>query len=63
MDDIARITPEAKQTLASVMEKLSLSARSFHRILRIARTLADMNDIHNVESSHILRAISFRRAL
>lgn len=63
LDDIARITPEAKQTLASVMEKLSLSARSFHRILRIARTLADMNDIHDVETSHILRAISFRRAL
>ena len=63
LDDIARITPEAKQTLASVMEKLSLSARSFHRILRIARTLADMNDIHDVEASHILRAISFRRAL
>ncbi|PIT50009.1 YifB family Mg chelatase-like AAA ATPase [Snodgrassella alvi] len=63
LDNIARISTEAKHTLANAIEKLSLSARSFHRILRIARTLADMTDTHNVETSHILRAISFRRAL
>ena len=63
LDNIARISREAKQTLAGAIEKLSLSARSFHRILRIARTLADMDDNHDVGNGHILRAISFRRAL
>lgn len=63
LDNIARISSEAKETLAGAIEKLSLSARSFHRILRIARTLADMDDNNDVGNGHILRAISFRRAL
>ena len=63
LDEIACITSAAKQTLAASMEKLSLSARSFHRLLRIARTIADLAEATDVETTHILRAISFRRAL
>ncbi|WP_254342571.1 hypothetical protein [Neisseria subflava] len=33
---------EAQEALGTMLEKLSLSARSFHRIMRVARTLADL---------------------
>lgn len=62
LDQCTHIGEEAKNTLGAMMEKLSLSARSFHRILRIARTLADLAGDEAVGRNHILRAISFRRA-
>ena len=46
-----------------MLEKLSLSARSYHRILRVARTLADLAEDVEVSRQHVLRAIGFRRAL
>ncbi len=63
LDSIARIEPEAKQALGEMLEKLSLSARSYHRILRVARTLADLAGDETVNRGHVLRAVSFRRAL
>ena len=63
LDNIAAIAPEAKAALAQMLEKLSLSARSYHRILRVARTLADLAEDVEVSRQHVLRAIGFRRAL
>ncbi|MBQ9601739.1 MAG: YifB family Mg chelatase-like AAA ATPase [Neisseriaceae bacterium] len=63
LDSVAKIELEAKETLAQMLEKLSLSARSFHRILRVARTLADLSGDEFVKRAHILRAVGFRRAL
>ncbi len=56
------ISPEAKAVLAGMLEKLSLSARSFHRILRVARTLADLAGDETVLPAHVYRAVAFRRA-
>ena len=63
LDTVAAISSEAKETLGSLLEKLSLSARSFHRIMRVARTLADLAGDEDVNSNHVLRAVSFRRAM
>ena len=63
LDTIAHISPEAKNALGEMLEKLSLSARSFHRILRVARTIADLAGDDVVTRAHVLRAIGFRRAL
>jgi Predicted ATPase with chaperone activity len=46
-----------------MLEKLSLSARSFHRILRVSRTLADLAGDTVVTRGHVLQAIGFRRAI
>ena len=46
-----------------MLEKLSLSARSFHRIMRVARTLADLAGEEEVNKTHVMKAIGFRRAL
>ncbi|MDF1530493.1 MAG: ATP-dependent protease, partial [Sedimenticola sp.] len=42
------------------MEQLSLSARAYHRILRLARTIADMEASEAILSPHIGEAISYR---
>ena len=63
LDTLAQIDDEAKQALAQMLEKLSLSARSFHRILRVSRTLADLAGDDGVTRGHVLKAIGFRRAI
>lgn len=63
LESIANIQTEAKQVLGELIDKLSLSARSFHRVLRVARTIADLNADELVMKQHILRAIGFRRVL
>jgi magnesium chelatase family protein len=47
--------------LTGAMEKLGLSARAFHRILRLARTLADLDASTQIEDRHLTEAISYRR--
>ena len=63
LDTAAGISAEARKTLGGILEKLSLSARSFHRIMRTARTIADLSGDDTVNRSHILRAAALRRAL
>ena len=56
----APLTPEVKQMLNESAERLSLSARAYHRVRKIARTIADLEGSPNVEANHILEAIQYR---
>ena len=49
-----------KILLEKAMDKLKLSARAYHRILKLARTIADIEDSLNIEMSHLTEAISYR---
>ena len=54
------LTEDASQYLALAFERLGMSARAYDRILKVARTIADLDGCENIEKRHIFSAISFR---
>ncbi|RED51433.1 YifB family Mg chelatase-like AAA ATPase [Aestuariispira insulae] len=58
---IAAADEEGRALLLQATEKLRLSARGYHRVLKVARTLADLADDEIVSRPHIAEALSFRR--
>jgi magnesium chelatase family protein len=58
--EICRIDEAGNQLLKTAMEKLGLSARAYDRILKVARTVADLDDAADIQTSHLAEAIHFR---
>ena len=54
------MTADADKLLASAYERLQLSGRGHDRILRVARTIADMAGSDDIDANHIAEAIHFR---
>ena len=59
----AQVEEAAEKLLRQAMQKLGWSARSFHRVLRVARTIADLEPAPRVQVGHVAEAIQFRRGL
>lgn len=55
------ITEEGENTLKNAMRTLNLTLRSFHKIIKLARTIADLEGVEKVNTSHLLEAISYQR--
>lgn len=56
-------TPTAAGMLRHAANRLHWSARAYHRALKIARTIADLDDAEGIDSAHIAEAIQYRRAV
>ncbi len=55
-----KLTDETKQLLKKAMKSLNLSARAYDRILKVSRTIADLDNSKNIASQHIAEAIQYR---
>lgn len=51
---------EGKRILKSIVERFHLSARAFNRILKVSRTIADMEESRLIETTHLLEAVQYR---
>lgn len=58
--DVCRMTPDAEDMLKRAFDNLGLSARAYDRILKVARTCADLDGSELLEKPHISQAIGFR---
>jgi magnesium chelatase family protein len=60
LDDIATPDAEGVALLRQAAEALQLSARGFHRTLRVARTLADLDGAEGIARIHVAEALGYR---
>lgn len=61
LERVAKPDTEGSALLTRAAESLGFSARAYHRILRLARTLADLEGLDAVKRRHIAEAVSYRR--
>src|SRR6516165_376663 len=61
LDAVATPEPAGRTLLLRAADRLGLSARGYHRVLRVARTLADLEGAEEVARRHVAEALSYRR--
>lgn len=60
LSQIVRLEKEVNDLLEASAERFALSARAYHRVIKIARTIADLENSPEIKTNHILEAIQYR---
>lgn len=60
LERVARLAPEDHALLVSATQRWGLSARAYHRVLRVARSIADLEDAEEIGSAHLAEALGYR---
>jgi magnesium chelatase family protein len=63
IDSHCRLDAAAERLLGDAMRHLHWSARAYHRVLKVARTIADLAGSSEVRAAHVAEAIQYRRGL
>ncbi|MFA7682016.1 MAG: hypothetical protein WCX61_03220, partial [Candidatus Peribacteraceae bacterium] len=61
IDELCPLSKEATTLLSRAATQMDLSVRSYHRIIKVARTIADLAGNKNIETSHIAEALQYRQ--
>jgi magnesium chelatase family protein len=61
LEEILHLDQEAKSLLGNVIKKIKFSARGYTRLLRVSRTIADLEQSDSITKAHVSEAISYRR--
>jgi magnesium chelatase family protein len=60
LDELVPLRPNVRAVLEKAGSRLSLSPRAFHRIIKVARTIADLDESPDINESHVLEALQYR---
>ncbi len=60
LEDACKLSNKDHKILENALEKFQFSTRAYHRILRIARTIADLTECEKIKTSHLMEALSYR---
>lgn len=60
LDEFCKLDEESKNIMEKAFQKLGLSARAYGRILKVSRTIADLEGSENIKKEHITEAIQYR---
>ena len=60
IDQLIRLSDEVSTLLTESAKKLDLSPRAYHRIIKLARTIADLDESRHITEAHILEALQYR---
>jgi magnesium chelatase family protein len=60
IEESITLSDEVRNTLKQASTKLNLSPRSYHRLIKVARTIADLDQCEHIESKHVLEALQYR---
>jgi magnesium chelatase family protein len=55
-----KLSPEAKELMELTMRRMQLNPRAYHRVLKLSRTIADLDDAARIELPHLAEAIQYR---
>ncbi len=61
LEEVAAPDAEGRRLLTEAAARMKLTARGYHRVLKVARTLADLDSAESVRRIHIAEALSYRR--
>ena len=60
IEKYCNLKSDSKKLLVQAVEKFSLSTRAYFKIMKVARTIADINGENDVETDHIAEAVQYR---
>ncbi len=60
IDQYCKLTTQARQLLEVSVKRLQMSARGYHRVLKLARTIADLSESANIDVQHVAEAVQYR---
>ncbi|MEI8327871.1 MAG: YifB family Mg chelatase-like AAA ATPase [Candidatus Taylorbacteria bacterium] len=63
IEKLIHLSDSTRKLLVSSAEKMGLSGRAFHRVLKVARTIADLNDREVIDDADILEALQYRQKM